>query len=101
MAYVYILRCSDGTFYTGSTSNLEARLWMHQEGRGAEYTKDRLPVTLAWAQEYEHVADAYGVERKLHGWSHAKRQAVIDGNWHLLPSLARNSARKRADGADS
>ena len=98
MAHVYILLCSDGTFYTGSTNNLDARLWMHQQGRGCDYTRTRLPVTLVWAQEFERVADAYAVERKLHGWSRAKKQAVIDGNWKLLPSLARSTARKRAEG---
>lgn len=97
MAHVYLLLCNDGTFYVGSTSNLDARLWMHQQGRGAEYTKDRLPVTLVWAQEFERVVDAFAVERKLHGWSHAKKQAVVDGNWHLLPSLARSSKRKREE----
>ena len=90
MAHVYLLRCRDGTLYVGSTRNLPARLWQHQQGRGGDYTSHRLPVELVWAQEYDRVGDAYAVERRLNGWSHAKKQAVVDGQWHLLPGLARS-----------
>jgi putative endonuclease len=90
MAHVYILRCSDGSYYVGSTRNLEHRLWQHQEGIGCAYTRDRRPVQLAWAQEYETVAEAWGAERKIHGWSRAKREALIRGEFDALPGLSRN-----------
>ncbi|MCD9198039.1 GIY-YIG nuclease family protein [Aeromicrobium wangtongii] len=90
MAWVYILECSDGSYYVGSTRNMESRLWQHQEGRGGAYTSQRLPVRLVYACEFARVADAWGVERKLHGWSRAKREALIRGDFAALPNLSRN-----------
>ena len=94
MAWMYILRCGDGSYYVGSTKNLDARLWMHQAGRGAEYTKRRLPVELAFAAEFESVAEAFGLEKRVQGWSRAKREALIRGDFAALPGLA-SRARKR------
>ena len=65
MAYVYILECSDGSYWVGSTRNLEARLWQHNQGLGGEYTSKRLPVRLVYAYEFERVVDAWGVERRI------------------------------------
>ena len=92
MPWVYILRCADGAFYVGSTRNLEARISDHMNGQGAKYTRRRLPVELVFAAEFERVDDAWSAERQLHGWGRAKRQALIDGNYNLLPALA---ARRR------
>jgi predicted GIY-YIG superfamily endonuclease len=90
MAHVYILRCADDSYYyVGSTRNLEHRLWQHQEGIGCAYTKSRRPVQLVFAQEYPTVAEAWSVERKLHGWSRAKREALIRGDFDALPRLSR------------
>jgi putative endonuclease len=83
MAFVYILECADGTYYTGSTKDLERRLLEHERG-GAEYTRERLPIRLAWYEEAESTADAYALERRLHGWSHAKKRAVIEGRFSDL-----------------
>ena len=58
-AYVYILECSDGSYYVGSTRNLEHRVWKHQEGLGAAYTRRRRPVTLVWHQKFENVGEAF------------------------------------------
>jgi len=93
MAWVYILECRDGTFYVGSTRDLERRLQQHQEGSGAAYTRLRRPVRLAWAEEFPSVADAFAMEKKLQNWSHAKRLAVIEGRWEDLPGLSRNRSK--------
>ena len=90
MPFVYILECSDRSYYVGSTRDLDARLWQHQQGLGGAYTSKRLPVRLAYACEFATVAEAWGVERKLHGWSRAKREAIIRGDVAALPNLARN-----------
>ncbi len=86
--YIYILQCSDNSFYTGSTNNLEIRLAQHQNGEGANYTKKRLPVKLVFSQEYERVDEAFYVEKQVQGWSRKKKQALIDGDFDRLPELA-------------
>lgn len=93
MPHTYILRCVDGTFYVGSTVNLDARLWQHQNGEGAEYTKRRLPVQLEWCGEFERIEDAYALEKRIQGWSHAKRQAFIDGGFEAVRALNRSRRR--------
>ncbi len=91
---MYILECRDGTFYVGSTRNLNLRMEQHQAGRGAAYTSRRLPVRLVWADEFNNIGDAYAMEKKLQGWSHAKRLAVIEGRWQDLPGLSRSPGRE-------
>ena len=95
MAYVYILRCRDGSYYVGSTRDLESRLYQHRTGIGAEYTRRRRPVKLAFAYELESVAEAYALEKRIQGWSRAKREALIRGDWDLLPLLARKDFTHR------
>jgi predicted GIY-YIG superfamily endonuclease len=90
MAFTYILRCSDGSYYVGSSRNLEHRLWQHDNGvEGAEYTRRRRPVTLVWAAEFEHIGEAFAFEKRIQGWSRAKREALIRGEYDSLPWLAR------------
>jgi predicted GIY-YIG superfamily endonuclease len=88
MAWVYLLRCADGSYYTGSTRNLNGRLEQHASGLGSVYTSSRLPIELVWCQEYESVADAYAIEKKIQGWSRVKREALIEGRFDLLPGLS-------------
>jgi putative endonuclease len=88
MAWTYILRCNDGSYYVGSTRSLEVRLFEHQEGRGAVYTSRRLPVELMWSHEFETVAEAFGFEKQVQNWSRAKREALIEGRLADLPALA-------------
>jgi putative endonuclease len=57
--YTYILKCSDGSYYTGSTKNLSRRLYQHQSGEGANHTKQRLPVTLVYFEKYERIDEAF------------------------------------------
>ena len=71
--YMYILECSDDTFYTGSTKNLERRLQQHQNGEGANYTSKRLPVKLVYFEEYQRIDEAFYREKQVQGWSRKKK----------------------------
>ena len=93
MAWVYIVECSDGTFSTGSTLDLERRIIQHNDGNGANYTAARRPVTLLWCAEFERVDEAFGWEKRIQGWSRAKKLAIIEGR---MDELAGWSARERA-----
>jgi putative endonuclease len=95
MASVYILRCADGSYYVGSTRSLPLRLEQHASGKGAIYTSTRLPIELMWSHEFDSVAEAYAVEKKLQGWSRAKREALISGRVELLPELSRRGGPQR------
>ena len=86
--YMYILECSDGSYYTGSTTNLELRLQQHQSGEGANHTKKRLPVTLVYYEVYSRIDEAFYREKQVQGWSRKKKEALINGNPELLPQLA-------------
>ncbi len=92
--FVYILQCSDGSYYVGSTRSIEHRMDQHTLGLGCEYTRHRLPVTLVFSQECESVQEAWGLERRLHGWSRAKKEALINGEFDRLPALARRRGRR-------
>jgi putative endonuclease len=87
--YMYILRCADGSYYVGSTRDIITRLRQHQAGEGAEYTRRRLPVELIFVQPCESIVQAYWFEKKVQNWSRAKREALINGNLHLLPELSK------------
>jgi len=86
--FLYILKCSDGSYYTGSTNSLEHRLAQHQAGEGARYTKTRLPVTLVYAEEFSRIDEAFYREKQVQGWSRKKKQALIDNKLQLLNKLA-------------
>ena len=72
----------------GSTNNLELRLALHQSGQGSNYTKNRLPVKLVFSQEYDRVDEAFYIEKQVQGWSRKKKEALIKGNFEILPELA-------------
>lgn len=95
MAWMYILECIDGSYYVGSTNDLERRLLEHQEGRGARYTTRRLPVKLVYWEEFNHVAEAFEREKQVQNWNRAKRQALINGNQESLPALAKKTFDKK------
>ncbi len=97
MPWVYILECSDHSFYVGSASELETRVSQHNLGLGAAYTRRRLPVVLRWAEFFTRVDDAFAAEKRLQGWGRRKRQALIDGETDLLPKLASRSWAARRD----
>ena len=94
MAWMYILQCSDSSYYVGSTKDLEYRLSEHQAGNGAKYTSRRLPVKLVYSEEYERVVDAYTREKQVQNWSRAIREGLINGNTELLPKLAKKVFNK-------
>lgn len=98
MPWTYILTCSDGSYYVGSTWDLERRLGEHNEGLGAEYTKRRRPVTLAWAGEFGRIDEAYVFEKQVQGWRRDKRRALIEGRLEDLPALAAGHWRRTASG---
>lgn len=87
--YMYILRCGDGSYYVGSTRNIDHRFAQHQSGRGAEYIKRRRPVELVFCEEFDSIEDAYGMEKRVQNWSRAKREALIAGDFDALRSAAR------------
>ena len=89
MAWAYLLECSDGSFYAGSTTDLERRVSQHQLGLGAEYTKRRRPVRLVWTAEFNRIDDAYAVEKQIQGWARAKRIALVEGRLDDLQRLSR------------
>jgi len=93
MAYTYILRCSDGSYYTGSTKNLEQRLWQHQNSQGANHTKVRLPVELMYSEYYERVDEAFVREKQIQKWSRKKKEALIEGNFEKLRCLSQSNGR--------
>jgi putative endonuclease len=95
MAWMYILKCADGSYYVGSTKNLELRFEQHQSGKGSRYTSGRLPVELVYGEEYDRVADAYAREKQVQNWGRAKRKALINGDTEMLPPLAKKRFQKK------
>ena len=88
IGYVYILECSDGTFYTGSTIDLDMRVEQHQNGRGANHTKKRLPVKLIYFEEFTRIGGAFEREKQIQGWSRAKKIALVEKNYKDLSKLS-------------
>jgi tRNA/rRNA methyltransferase len=86
--YTYMLRCSDGTYYVGHTEDLELRLAQHQAGTFPGYTAKRRPVAHVWSDQFMDRDSAFKVERQLKGWSRAKKEALIAGDWRLVSILA-------------
>ena len=93
MAYTYILKCSDNSYYTGSTKDMEKRLWQHENGEGANHTKVRLPVILVYVEQYDRVENAFAREKQIQGWSRKKKKALITGNMDALHSLSLSNNR--------
>jgi len=88
-AFVYILRCADDSFYIGTTrSTLDQRVAEHNNGKFGGYTATRRPVALAYSEFFERIEDAIASERRLKGWSRAKKQALIDGEPDRLRALS-------------
>jgi putative endonuclease len=86
---MYIVECSDGTLYVGSTIDLERRVAQHNSGDGAAYTRRRRPVRLLYAEEYDRVDEAFAREKQVQNWSRNKRMALIDGRLEDLPQLSK------------
>jgi len=92
MAWTYILECADGSFYSGSTAldDVEARVWQHNNDfeLGANFTRKRRPVHLAYAEWFDRIDEAFAREKQIQGWSRAKKLALIQYRGEDLPALA-------------
>ncbi len=88
--HVYILYCSDGSYYVGHTDQIEVRESQHNSGELGGWTKARRPVQLIWSEPFGDREDAFAAERQIKGWSRAKKEALIAGDWDLLSQLSRN-----------
>ncbi|HPU15299.1 MAG TPA: GIY-YIG nuclease family protein, partial [Polymorphobacter sp.] len=95
--YAYLLRCDDGSYYAGHTDNLEQRMAQHGSGNLGGYTARRRPVVLVWSDSFQTRDDAFAAEQQLKGWSRAKKEALIAGDWPLVAVLARGRQRDAAD----
>ena len=96
--YVYMLKCSDGLYYVGTTrGSLERRIAEHNSGRYGGFTSSRLPVGLVYHETFERVVDAVAAERRLKGWSHAKKEALIAGDFDRIRKLAKRRGNARAN----
>jgi predicted GIY-YIG superfamily endonuclease len=92
---VYILRCSDGSYYTGVTNDLDGRVAQHNEGKGGGYTMRRRPVKLLFSEEFGTAEEAIRAEKQLKGWSRAKKEALMAGDFELISRLARGRTKSQ------
>jgi len=87
--WTYMLHCNASRFYVGHTDDLERRMAQHQTGQLRGFTRDYLPVSLVWSEEFPTRVEALAAERRLKGWSRAKKLALIRGDWDEISRLAR------------
>ena len=94
---VYILECSDGSYYTGSAADISRRLWEHETGAlSSAYTYSRRPVKLVWNSEVvERYSDALRFESQIKGWSRAKKEALIRGNYEAVHDVVKHERKQR------
>lgn len=89
--YVYILKCADGSYYTGVTGNLEQRLRIHESGENIGcYTYSRRPLTLVYYDYFHDVRKAIAFEKQVKGWSRRKKEALMQSDWDKLKLFSRN-----------
>ncbi|WP_242344751.1 GIY-YIG nuclease family protein [Anaeromyxobacter terrae] len=88
--FLYMLRCADGSYYVGHTDDLDTRVAQHQEGSLGGHTSSRRPVELVYSCEFETRDEAFEREMQVKGWSRAKKEALIRGDWAALPELSRS-----------
>ena len=101
-AWVYILRCADGSYYVGSArGTLEHRIAEHKAGIYGGYTAERRPVRLVFAQEFDRITDAVAAERQIKGWSRAKKEALIAGDMARLKALSRRRPHPSRRGSEN
>ena len=86
--YMYILECSNGSYYVGSTINLDKRVKMHQNGLGANHTKKHLPVQLVYFETFDKIWKAFNREKQIQRWTNEKKSALIKGDFESLKELA-------------
>ncbi|MFZ1677290.1 MAG: GIY-YIG nuclease family protein [Saprospiraceae bacterium] len=86
--YLYILECSNGQYYTGSTNDLAQRFLEHQNGEGSNFTWKHLPVKIVYVEIFEKVEFAFKREQQIQGWSRKKKEALMSNNIKMLRKLA-------------
>ncbi len=87
--YMYIVECSNASYYAGSTKDLERRIRQHNAGTGANHTRKYGPVQLVYYEEFERIDDAFYREKQIQKWSRKKKEALIRANYDRLSKLAR------------
>ena len=93
--FVYILECSDGSYYTGHTDDIDARISAHKLGTMQQcYTYTRRPIKVAYVAEFSTRDEAFVAERQIKGWSRRKKQALINGEFYLLKYLSKSKHKK-------
>jgi putative endonuclease len=94
--WLYILRCADGSYYVGTSraEDLDTRVSQHNQGTLPGYTSTRRPVTLVYSAHFERILDAIASERQIKGWSRAKKEALIRGDFEALPGLSKRGLRR-------
>ena len=92
--FVYILECSDGSYYVGHTDSLEQRIAGHQQGAIPGYTKRRLPVKLLFSQPLSTRYEALSAERQIKGWTRKKKEALIKADWVSLQELSKSYSKR-------
>lgn len=102
--FMYILECSDKSYYVGSTINLKNRINQHQSGLGAKYTQKRLPIKLIYFEEFNRIDLAFKREKQIQGWSRKKKEALMKGEYEKLHKYAacmnKTNYRYRSGGFD-
>jgi predicted GIY-YIG superfamily endonuclease len=86
--WTYMLRCSDGRFYVGHTDDLDRRMAQHHSGGFCDFTARRQPTTLVWSENFQTRIEALAAEKRIKGWSRAKKEALIAGDWARIKQLA-------------
>ena len=87
--YVYILKCSDESYYVGVTNNLERRFAEHCEGKSTtSYTSKRRPLELIWSMRFKYILEAIAFEKQVKGWSKKKKEALMKDDWDTIVLLA-------------
>ena len=86
--WAYMLHCNGGAFYVGHTDDLERRIAEHESGSQPGFTRDKLPVARVWSETFATRIEALEVERRIKGWSRAKKMALIRGDWQLVSKLS-------------
>ena len=100
MAWVYILKCADGSYYTGMSRgpDLEKRISEHNMKLSPlAFTTSRLPAVLAYSENFDLIVDAIAAERKIKGWSRAKKEALIKGDWTEVQRLSKRRGGRALD----
>jgi putative endonuclease len=94
--FVYIVECSDGSYYTGVTNDIDRRIDEHNEGMDPKsYTHSLRPVKLMYFEDHSDPYYAIAREKQIKGWSRKKKQAMIDDAWEKLPELSKRRTRKK------